>query len=397
MDDYTAALTDKLFSAAGNQWAGLETLANQALSSGIDKYQKKDYEGAAKEFKRAFGLSPYSNFAYEATKYTAMSYQAAGQTEKAISTYKQAIKVNSTDDRLQLDLGNLFFGEKRYGDAIDAYEQAVRLYDDSTNRFSLGQAYLKTGRYSDAENQFEKIVRRGGLESRNGFYGLGLTYRAQKKYDAAIAQFERAISKDRDFTSAYSEMGYTYADAGNMDMAEKIRDGLAHKNPAEAETLNNYIGKMTKPQIVFAYADSSFKYYLKPKSQLSALDEYLGNASASKTFAIKFQFNKEMGRDEVENIFNWTIKRSTESAPGMRYNNGLSVPSTEVNVPIYPTDVYYDENGLTATLRFDIAQNDSADGTLDPSHLVFTYSGRDADGNQMDPKHDQFMGFSGSF
>ena len=165
MDDYTAALTDKLFSAAGNQWAGLETLANQALSSGIDKYQKKDYEGAAKEFKRAFGLSPYSNFAYEATKYTAMSYQAAGQTEKAISTYKQAIKVNSTDDRLQLDLGNLFFGEKRYGDAIDAYEQAVRLYDDSTNRFSLGQAYLKTGRYSDAENQFEKIVRRGGLQS----------------------------------------------------------------------------------------------------------------------------------------------------------------------------------------------------------------------------------------
>jgi hypothetical protein len=29
--------------------------------------------------------------------------------------------------------------------------------------------------------------------------------------------------------------------------------------------------------------------------------------------------------------------------------------------------------------------------------MVFAYSGQDADGNRMDPKHDQFMGFSGSF
>ena len=160
-----------------------------------------------------------------------MSYQAMGQPDKAITAYKQAIKVNPTDDRLQLDIDNLFFGQERYGEAIDAYEQAVRLYDDSTNRFSLGQAYLKTGRYNDAENQFRKIIRRGGLESRNGFYGLGQAYRAQKKYDAAIAQFERAISKDRDFTGAYTEMGYTYADAGDLDKAEKIRDDLAHKIP----------------------------------------------------------------------------------------------------------------------------------------------------------------------
>jgi hypothetical protein len=107
---------------------------------------------------------------------------------------------------------------------------------------------------------------------------------------------------------------------------------------------------MTKPQIAFAYADSSFKYYLKPKSQLSALDDYLGNAGASKTFAIKFQFNKEMQRDEIENIFNWTIKRSSESAPGMRYNNGLSVPSTEIKLAIYPIDVYYPDLGRICSI-----------------------------------------------
>ena len=397
MDSYTAILTDNLFSAAGSRWTGLETLATQALSSGIDKYQQKDYKGAAQDFKRAFGLSPYSDFAYEAVKYGAMAYQAQGETEQAIGVYKQAIKVNSTDDRLRLDIGNLYFAEERYGEAIDAYEAAVRLYDDSTNRFSLGQAYLKTGRYADAENQFEKIIQRGGLESRNGYYGMGQTYRAEKKYDDAIAQFERAISKDRDFYNAYAEMGYTFADAGNMDKAREIQSQLEGRDDGSAVALQSYILKTTRPEIVFAYADSSFKYFMKPKSPLSAMDDYLANAGASKTLAIKFQFNKEMDRESVENIFNWTIKRSSESAPGKRYNNGLAIPSSEVNLATYPMDVFYDETTLAATLRFNISQNDSADATIDPSHIVFTFKGNDIDGNAMNPEGDQFMGFTGSF
>jgi tetratricopeptide (TPR) repeat protein len=397
MNDYTAALTDNLFSATGNQWNGLESLANQALSNGINKYQNKDYEGAAKDFKRAFGLSPYSDFAYEATQYGSMAYQALGQTDKAIDTYKQAIKVNSTDDRLQLDLGNLYYGEERYGEAIDSYETAVRLYDDSTNRFSLGQAYLKTGRYSDAENQFEKIVQRGGLESRNGFFGLGQTYRAQKKYTEAIGQFERAIAKDRNFYDAYNEMGYTYADMGDTEKAQEVVKDLQNKDASSADTLNRYINKVTQPKIMFAYADSEFQYYLRPKSTLAAMDSYLANAGASKTFSIKFQFTKDMDRESVQDIFNWNIQRSTETGPGMRYNNGLNPPSTEIKVPFYPIDVYYDEKTLTAKVRFQLTQNETADGTIDPSHIVFSFKGQDTDGNQLDADYDQFMGFSGSF
>ncbi len=397
MDIFTAGSADTLFDILGSQSYGMETLSNQALSSGINKYQEKDYEGAAADFKRAFGLSPYSDYAYQATQYASMAYQALGDNGNAIKVYEQAIKVNPTDDRLHLDLGNLLYGEERYGEAIEEYEAAVRLYDDSTNRFSLGQGYLKTGRYSDAEHQFEKIIDRGGMESRNGYFGLGQTYKAQQKYSEAVSQFERAIAKDRDFNSAYIEMGYTYADAGNLEKAEEIRKELENIDSDAAATLDSYISKTTQPKIMFAYADSSFKYYIKPKSPLSALDTYLTNANTEKTFAIKFQFSKEMTRDEVEDIFNWSIQRSTESGPAMRYNFGLSVPSTEVNVPVYPTDIYYNEKNFTATLRFKINQNEDADGTIDPSHIVFAFKGKDADGNEMNADYDQFMGFSGSF
>lgn len=397
MDPYTAALTDNLFSATDLQYTGLETLANQALSSGIGKYQKKDYEGAAADFKRAFGLSPYSSFAYEATKYASMAYQAAGDTDSAIAMYEQAISVNQTDDRLHLEMGNLLFGRNRFSEAIASYEEAVRLYDDSTNRFSLGQAYIRTGRYSDAEHQFNKIIQRGGLEARNGYYGMGQALRSQGQYDDAIEQFELAIGKDREFYSAFEEMGYTYADAGQPDDAKRIQAYLEDKDAAASALLDGYISKTTSPKIMFAYADSTFPYYRSPKTQLAVIDAYLATANAQQSFSMVFQFNKEMDRESVENILNWTIEKSGESTPGMRYNHGVSPADTEVDVPPLPTTVYYDPDQMTATVRFDLTQNATADGTIDPSHIVFSFNGKDADGNEMDVRHDQFMGFSKSF
>jgi hypothetical protein len=104
-----------------------------------------------------------------------------------------------------------------------------------------------------------------------------------------------------------------------------------------------------------------------------------------------------MDRESVENPTNWTIARSRGNGPGTDYNFGRPIASTEVRLSPYPTDVYYDEKNLTATVRFTITQNATADGTIDPSHIVFTFKGEDAAGNRMDPKYDQFMGFKGSF
>lgn len=396
-DDF-AIMADNLFSAVDNQWSGLDSLANQALSNGIEKYQNEDYEAAAEQFQRAFRLSPYSDYAYEATQYASMSYQAMGKTDLAIKAYEEGIQINQTDDRFRLDLGNLLIRQKRYSEAIENYEAAVRLYDDPTNRFSLGQAYLQTGRYDDAEYQFDKIIQRGGLDSRNGYYGMGQVYRAQEKYDDAIVQFELALATDEAFNSAYEEMGYTYADAGMLEKAKTMQELLVEKEETDAATLlSSYISKVTEPKIMFAYADSTFPYYMSPKSKLSVIDEYLANADTTQTFTMKFQFNKEMDRESIETITNWSIERSTESGPAMGYNNGIGVPETEVTLPYFPTDVYYDDDALTATVRFRLTQNSTADGTIDPSHVVFSFNGKDGDGNDMAVDYDQFMGFSDSF
>jgi hypothetical protein len=61
-----------------------------------------------------------------------------------------------------------------------------------------------------------------------------------------------------------------------------------------------------------------------------------------------------------------------------------------------PNNVYYDAKSYKATVTFTIRQNATADGTIDPSHIEFKFSGKDAFGNKMDPNFDQYIGFSGT-
>ncbi len=396
--DLFSVTSDTLFEVITSAGDGsqLTTLANSALNSGIDKYMDGNYKEAAKEFKRAFGLDPYSDYAVDAAKYQAMSHQKLGETEKAIDAYKALLEMQPDRDEIQIDLGNLYFKEGRTGEAIEAYEEAVRIYDDTTNRFSLGQAYLQSGRYNDAANQFEKVIKMDP-SSANGYFGLGQTYAAQKKYGDAIDQFERAISKKDEFWDAYAEMGFAYADAGETDKAKDILRDLELKDESLGALLEEYISQKTQPKILFAWGNSQFPYYMLPKSKVSALNDYLENANSSHTFSMKLQFNKSMNREEIENPTNWTIARSSANGPGMDYNYGLPIPDTEARISPIPLDIYWDDENYTATIRFNVYQNADASATIDPSHIVFSYSGQDADGNEMDPAYDQYMGFSGSF
>ena len=45
-------------------------------------------------------------------------------------------------------------------------------------------------------------------------------------------------------------------------------------------------------------------------------------------------------------------------------------------------------------VAFSLTQNDTADGTIDPSHIAFKFKGEDKFGNRMDPNADEFTGFS---
>jgi tetratricopeptide (TPR) repeat protein len=383
-----------IFSATIQQPAQLESLANNALSKGIDLYRRHDYEGAIRAFRRSVGLAPNSTYSTDASKYMANAYMALGDTDAAVKAYEDAIRRSPNQDDIYTSLGNLYFSEGKYDEAAEVYEKAVKIWSSSDNHYALGQAYLNAGRHSEADREFNTVLRMDP-DKPAGYYGRGLNFSNQGRYEDAILQFKEAIRIDPKFYDGYAELGYAYADLGEMDEAQRIVDTLEPFAPELADTLSRHMYTVDPPKFMFAFANEGFNYHLPWKTPLSALNGYLATPNTENTFKMIFQFDKEMDRESVENVLNWNIGRSTQYGPGQAYNYGYPVPDTEVTLPPIPRSVYYDEEALTATVYFDIRQNTAGDGTIDAAHIEFTFTGEDGYGNRMNPKYDQFMGFSG--
>jgi tetratricopeptide (TPR) repeat protein len=388
--------SSNLFALTIQSPAGLENLANGALTKGIDLYMNGNYKEAVKEFQRSMGLAPASENAIHAANYMANAYLQLDDNEKAIKAYKTSLALNPFVEDTHAKLGNLYFSLERYDEAEKEYKEVLKLNTNGINYYALGQVYLATERYDEAENVFN-TVRRLSPEKTDGYFGLGLAYSRQERYDEAIAQFEEALSRDSDLLEAHAEIGYAYADMGQIDMAQTKLDFLKIEGSDLADSLDRYMYKVDPPKISFASSyDSSFPYKMHFKTPVSSLDSYLATPDAAKKFTMVFQFDKAMDRESVENLTNWRIGRSTSSQPGQIYNYGLPLSSTEIQLNPLPNNVYYDSKTYQATVTFTIQQNSTADGTIDPTHIEFKFSGKDAFGNKMDPRFDQFIGFSGA-
>lgn len=390
--DIQSATGDQLFSilTSRNSYSGI---AGSALSRGIASYQARDYEGAVKEFRRAIGLDPYSENALQAYDFMAQAYLKIERIEEAEKTYKEAIRLFPTVDSFRLKLGNLYYSQQEYNEAEAEFLKAVRLNPSSENLYSLGQLYLATERYREAEDKFLRILK---IEPKNygALYSLGQAHSRQGLYKEAIERFEEAINIKRDFAYAYYDLGAAYADMGEIELAQRQATILDSLNQGLAEDLRAYIYKIRRPEISFVNTFNAFDMQKGPGTPLSSLDPALTEPNSLKDFSIKIYFDKMMDRASVENLLNWSITRATGSTIGGMYNWGLPIPDTEAVLNPFPKQVIYNSDEFSATVIFTLRQNSTGNGTIDPSHLVFKFSGRDAYGNAMNPSSDEYIGLS---
>lgn len=391
-----SSVSDALFATINQRGSQKAALAENALGSGIDKYQRKDYAGAIIDFQRAIGMAPQASNAYQAANYTASAYLQLDEPDKAIKAYKNSIRLAPNEDATHIKLGKLFLQLERYDEAETEFKEAVRKNPHINNIYALGQVYLDSGKYREAEEQFDKIVSMAPANG-NGQYGLGLAYSKMERYEDAVEQFKDAISLKPDFAYGVADLGYAYADMGMIDEAMEQKAILEDLDSNLADILDAYVYKVEAPKIEFASIEGSFSYTYGTNTPVSALDSYLENANTSKFFTMEFQFGKEMDQLSVENRLNWSIGRAQGRGLGGDYNFGQAVPETEVNLMPIPDLVLYDPTAFRATVTFSVSQNSAfADGTIDPSHIVFKFSGTDKWGHAMDPDADEYMGFSGT-
>ena len=385
---------NSLFSSTLYQPGDYDSLSSRALGRGIDAYMKQDYAGAAREFKRSIALSPYSDYSAKSYEYLATAYLNQNKVTDAITTYKQAIKLNPSNDSAHLNLGNIYFRDGKFKEAEAEYSLAVRINPASaSNRFALGMAYLATEKYSQAEAQFKRVTQITPRDA-NGYDALGQALRKLERYDEAVLQFTKAMTLDKNNADAHLDLGYTYADMKKLDEAQQQADLLKKIDSKKANDLQDYIQQASDPKFSLVFSTSGFPLSAGRGTVVSTMNDVLLTPNASKSYTVSFMFSKDMDPSSIQNPWNWQIRRATSQDPGGAYNLGIRIPSTEVAAPLAPYRVSYNADAMIAEVTFRITQNSSGTGTIDPAHLIFKFNGVDAYGKAMDPTADEYSGLS---
>ena len=360
-------------------------LAQYSILRAAAYLQDNKNEEALKAFKKALAFDPQNT---TAQTYIGKLNLAKGNTFEAIKVFKTMVQAQPSSVEAHMNLGNAYVQAKQYTESEKEFKAAARL--DPTNPlpdYTLGLQYASTNRITEAENQFLKVK---SIAPRDGnvFYALGMVYNKQGKYEDAVKNLEKSLSLKKNFPAANYELGVAYNALGRTDDAKKQLSILKSSSPSQALDLQFIL---EKPQMVYMDQNNNknFNQLLGPATPLWMLDPTLLTPSASTQISVAIQFNNEMDTTSVMNPANWEISKAQNTEGGYYISQ---TGGREATIPAVPAFISYNPETRQASVTFTVQQNSTGTATVDPSHLVFKFSGVDAAGRQMDTNADQIDG-----
>jgi Flp pilus assembly protein TadD len=116
-------------------------------------------------------------------------------------------------------LGNQADDAGEYERAIEAFKEAIRLKPDIAEPwFNLGRAYSMTQRYDDAVEALRQAIR-VNPELAAAWQGLGVSYYALHQNERAVEALREAVRLDPNSSKAWLALGSAYGRSGRVDEA----------------------------------------------------------------------------------------------------------------------------------------------------------------------------------
>lgn len=253
-----------------SQWINIISLEKEKIADAL--YEKEKYQKALLFYKEAAEINPgfRSNWHKLAHCYTKLN-----KRDKAIEAYEQAIRHNP--DRFMIFtsyglLGSTFFADRRYTEAINAYQQGILTMDKKTNNSisgalfyqKIGEAYwwlaaMEWGKaskaieqgsdspktdmnkyFSKAAEAYKEAIRRNP-DSDYLHSKIGDCYLSVKRYREAKEAFIQAISINPDNIDAHYSMGRIYLREKNKAAALDQYKILKNLDSERSEFLANLL------------------------------------------------------------------------------------------------------------------------------------------------------------
>ena len=274
-------------------------------------YEKQnDNEAAIKAYQQCLSLRPewsdwvnnfIGNIYYTSGEYrtAATHYQKAIKANGNYNVYRQnladalreqAIQLQDTDkkeaeqlylaaaimdnDALRWNLlGNFYYKNSRFNDALKNYNMAIELQPEEAVYYeNRGLAFESLGKMTEAEQSYKTAL---DYDNKTGRYfnRLGFFYFEQKKYEPAIDYYLKALERNPAEPIYLENICIAYEQMNQQDKAEPYYLRLIEINP-ENDRIQNLLGIVYYKRNDYANAE---KYYLNAIKQDNSIAVYHEN------------------------------------------------------------------------------------------------------------------------
>ena len=131
-----------------------------------------------------------------------------GDLNASEKSHKKAISLNQNFSEAYANLGNIFFNQGKFKEAIDNYNIAIKLQPNVAGFYNnLANIYRKTGFLTDSQNYYNKAIALKPNYS-SAYCNLGNTMRDFGDLEGAEKNYRKAIKYNPNFLEAYSNLLY---------------------------------------------------------------------------------------------------------------------------------------------------------------------------------------------
>jgi tetratricopeptide (TPR) repeat protein len=265
-----------------------ERLLAQDSVSHFDKAIALDPTFASAELARANASATAGDFFAHLNKAVALAGSASQGEQLLISATEDGANGNAgaqrqdleklvaaypKDERAQVALGNYYFGQQDFAQAITHYKQAIAAAPDYSPAYNiLGYAYRQSGDYSDAEQTFKKYTELIPNDP-NPYDSYGELLLKMGRFDDSIVQYRKALSVDTHFNPSHFGIAADLMYLNKSDDATAELQKMADQARNDGELRTAYFG-----MAVVASDGGQFDRALEAMDKEYAVAEKTGDA-----------------------------------------------------------------------------------------------------------------------
>ena len=166
-------------------------------------------------------------------------YDSIKRPAKAISCFKEALKIEPNNVQFLRDISSVLFESKRFKESVPYLETIAEIEPECASNWNLlAFCRLRIGHYDKAESLFKKALE---LDDRSATinFDLGMFYKNQGQYKKALEYLVKASKLGPNDDFVWFMLGHAYQKLEMRDEAIEAYDIAVEVNPRNDSVWNN--------------------------------------------------------------------------------------------------------------------------------------------------------------